>query len=129
MAEEVPPEGFGTTCCTYILVVLSVVMLMVTFPFSMVMVIKVIPVYERAIIFRLGRIKGRKASGPGVFYIIPCIDKVITVDTRLKTFDVPPQSVSSLCSLCSSRNGVNTIRWRASRVCLSLMICGCLHWK
>lgn len=95
VAEEVPPEGFGTTCCTYILVVLSVVMLMVTFPFSMVMVIKVIPVYERAIIFRLGRIKGRKASGPGVFYIIPCIDKVITVDTRLKTFDVPPQSILS----------------------------------
>lgn len=95
VAEEVPPEGCGSTCCTAFLIFLSGVLLVLTFPFSLIAVIKVIPAYERAIIFRLGRIKGNKASGPGVFYIIPCIDKVITVDTRLKTFDVPPQSVSA----------------------------------
>lgn len=91
--DEAPPEGFGTTCCTAVLKAVSIFLLICTFPFSLVAIIKVIPVYERAIIFRLGRIKGRKASGPGVFYIIPCLDKVITVDTRLKTFDVPPQSI------------------------------------
>lgn len=94
MAEELPPDGCGSAFCSGVLVFLSGILLVLTFPFSMLLVIKVIPAYERAIIFRLGRIKGRKASGPGVFYVIPCIDKVITVDTRLKTFDVPPQSVS-----------------------------------
>jgi regulator of protease activity HflC (stomatin/prohibitin superfamily) len=94
VAEELPPEGCGTTLCTGVLIFFSGLLLILTFPFSLIAVIKVIPVYERAVIFRLGRIKGRKASGPGVFYVIPCIDKVITVDTRLKTFDVPPQSVS-----------------------------------
>ena len=81
-------------CCTAVLKAISILLLFLTFPFSLVMIIKVIPAYERAIIFRLGRIKNRRASGPGVFYIIPCMDKVVTVDTRLKTFDVPPQSVS-----------------------------------
>lgn len=94
VAEEVPPEGCGTTCCSGVLIVVSIILIIMTFPFSMIFMIKVIPTYERAIIFRLGRIKGKKASGPGVFYVLPCIDKVITVDTRLKTFDVPPQSVS-----------------------------------
>ena len=74
----------------------SAVLIVLTFPFSLMAIIKVIPVYERAVIFRLGRIKGGAASGPGIFYIVPCIDKVITVDTRIKTFDVPPQSVSSV---------------------------------
>lgn len=93
VAEELPPEGVGTSCCTGCLAFLSIILIIMTFPFSLAYIIKVIPVYERAVIFRLGRIKGGKASGPGIFYIIPCMDKVVTVDTRLKTFDVPPQSV------------------------------------
>ena len=36
----------------------------------------------------------REAKGPGTFFILPCIDKYITVDLRTKSFDVPPQSVS-----------------------------------
>lgn len=93
-AEELPPDGIGNRFCKGVLIFFSGVLLFLTFPFSLIAVIKVIPVYERAIIFRLGRIKDRKASGPGIFYIIPCIDSVITVDTRIKTFDVPPQRVS-----------------------------------
>ena len=75
--------------------VISVIFLICTFPVSLLFVVKTIPVYERAVVFRLGRIKDGKASGPGLIYILPCIDKVINVDTRLKTFDVPPQSVSA----------------------------------
>ena len=94
MAEELPPSGFGTTLCTGVLIVVSVILIILFFPFSLLFMIKVIPVYERAIIFRLGRIKDGRASGPGLFCILPCIDKVTMVDTRLKTFDIPPQSVS-----------------------------------
>ena len=93
MPEELPPSGTGTVVCTAVLTFISIVLLIFTFPFSLISVIKVIPQYERAIIFRLGRIKGGQVVGPGVFFIIPCIDKMVKVDTRLKTFDVPPQTV------------------------------------
>lgn len=92
-AEELPPSGPLTTVCSGLLIFLSFVLIFLTFPFSLFSIIKVIPVYERAVIFRLGRIKGGKEAGPGIFFIIPCIDNVIKVDTRVKTFDVPPQSV------------------------------------
>ena len=94
MPEELPPSGPMTAVCSGLLKFLSILLIILFFPFSLIKVIRVIPQYERAIIFRLGRIKGGKAVGPGVFYIIPCMDSVISVDTRLKTFDVPPQSAS-----------------------------------
>ncbi len=42
---------------------------------------------------RLGRISEGQAKGPGLFFILPCIDSIITVDLRTLTFDVPPQEV------------------------------------
>ena len=52
--------------------------------------------YERAVIFRLGRLLSGGARGPGVFFIIPCIDQYEKIDMRTQTFDVPPQEVSFL---------------------------------
>jgi erythrocyte band 7 integral membrane protein len=49
--------------------------------------------YERAVIFRLGRNLSGGAKGPGLFFILPCIDNIITVDLRTITFDVPPQEI------------------------------------
>ena len=42
---------------------------------------------------RLGRIFDGGAKGPGLFFILPCIDDIITVDLRTITFDVPPQEI------------------------------------
>jgi regulator of protease activity HflC (stomatin/prohibitin superfamily) len=53
--------------------------------------IKIAKEYERAIIFRLGRFVGVK--GPGLFFLIPIIDKMEKVDLRIVTQDVPPQEV------------------------------------
>lgn len=44
-------------------------------------------------IFRLGRIRDDEAKGPGIFFLLPCIDKFQSVDVRTKSFDVPPQRV------------------------------------
>ena len=98
------------------------------------------PQYERAVIFRLGRIKDGREKGPGIylhthtrknqkvwpgfkailqvilrtspkkvfvimlsnfypglFFILPCIDKFTSVDVRIKSFDVPPQKVRQYC--------------------------------
>jgi erythrocyte band 7 integral membrane protein len=45
----------------------------------------------RAVIFRLGRNLSGGAKGPGLFFILPCIDEITTIDLRTITFDVPPQ--------------------------------------
>ena len=50
--------------------------------------------YERAVIFRLGRLLSGGARGPGVFFIIPCVDIYEKIDMRTQTFDVPPQEVN-----------------------------------
>ncbi len=55
------------------------------------MLIKIAKEYERAVIFRLGRFIGIK--GPGLFLLIPGIDKMEKVDLRIVTQDVPPQEV------------------------------------
>lgn len=51
--------------------------------------IKIVPEYERGVIFRLGRVTG--AKGPGLFFIIPGIDQMVKVDQRVVTLDVPTQ--------------------------------------
>ena len=53
--------------------------------------IKILREYERGVIFRFGRLRG--AKGPGIFLIIPFVDKMIKVDLRTVTMDVPPQDV------------------------------------
>ena len=53
--------------------------------------IKVLKEYERAVVFRLGRLV--KARGPGITYIIPLVEKMVRVGLRTVTMDVPPQDV------------------------------------
>jgi regulator of protease activity HflC (stomatin/prohibitin superfamily) len=51
--------------------------------------IRIVQEYERGVIFRLGRVMG--AKGPGLFFIIPIIDRMFKVDLRTVTLDVPSQ--------------------------------------
>ena len=53
--------------------------------------------YERSVIFRLGRLLSGGARGPGVFFIIPCVDTYEKIDMRTATYDVPPQEVREQC--------------------------------
>jgi regulator of protease activity HflC (stomatin/prohibitin superfamily) len=53
--------------------------------------IRILREYERGVIFRLGRLIG--AKGPGIILLIPIVDRMIRVDLRTITFDVPPQDV------------------------------------
>jgi regulator of protease activity HflC (stomatin/prohibitin superfamily) len=53
--------------------------------------IRVVQEYERGVIFRLGRIVG--AKGPGLFFIVPFIDRMTKVNLQIVTLDVPPQDV------------------------------------
>ena len=51
--------------------------------------VKVVQEYERGVIFRLGRLQGPK--GPGIFFIIPLVDRMVKVDLRVITLDIPTQ--------------------------------------
>jgi hypothetical protein len=47
--------------------------------------------YERGVIFRLGKLQG--AKGPGIIFLIPIVDKMVRMDLRVVTIDVPKQEI------------------------------------
>ena len=53
--------------------------------------VRVVQEYERGVIFRLGRLVGPR--GPGLFFIIPFVDRMMKVDLRVVTMEIPPQEV------------------------------------
>ena len=91
-------ESCGGSCVSTLIFIISMILIICTFPFSLCVCIKMVQVrnqyldianifylylydimfqeYERAVIFRLGRIKKGAAVGPGLFFIIPCMDQV-----------------------------------------------------
>ena len=66
--------------------------------------------YERVVIFRLGRLLAGGARGPGIFFIVPCVDSYQKVDMRTLTFDVPPQEVS-LLYFTATKTGVRKYQY------------------
>ena len=66
--------------------------------------IRIVREYERGVIFRLGRLVG--AKGPGIFFIIPIVDKMVRVSLRTIVFDIPPQDVITKDNVTVSVNAV-----------------------
>jgi len=66
--------------------------------------IRIVREYERGVIFRLGRLVG--AKGPGIFLLIPIVDKMVKVTLRMVTLDVPPQEVITKDNVTTSVNAV-----------------------
>ncbi len=66
--------------------------------------IKIVQEYERGVIFRLGRLVG--ARGPGLFFIIPILEKMIRVDLRTVTLDVPSQEIITKDNVTTRVNAV-----------------------
>ncbi len=70
--------------------------------------IKIVQEYERGVIFRLGRFVGVK--GPGLFFIIPIIDRMVKVDLRVVTLDVPSQEAITRDNVTVKVNAVAYFR-------------------
>lgn len=68
------------------------------------MSVKVLNEYERGVVFRLGRIIG--AKGPGLIILVPLIDRMMRVDMRTVTMDVPPQDIISKDNVTVKVNAV-----------------------
>ena len=82
--SQLPPLGESIG-----VLVIVVIMLIV-----LVSAIRIVREYERAVIFRLGRLIG--AKGPGLIFLIPILDKAVKVDLRVVTLDVPKQNIITL---------------------------------
>jgi len=83
----------GPGICSYLMTLCSVMMILATLPLSLIFTVKVVQEYERAVIFRLGRLLTGGARGPGVFFIIPCVDIYEKIDMRTATYEIPPQEI------------------------------------
>ena len=86
--------------------------------------IRVLREYERGVIFRLGRLIGQK--GPGLIFLIPIIDKMVRVDLRTVTLNIPPQEVITRDNVPASVNAVCYFqrgRTRTTRSCRSRTTC------
>ncbi|KAJ1364819.1 Stomatin-4 [Parelaphostrongylus tenuis] len=107
------------TVCGWILTILSYILVAVTLPLSACLCIKVVQEYERAVIFRLGRLLPGGAKGPGIFFILPCIDSYKKIDLRVVSFDVPPQEILSKDSVTVAVDAV--VYFRISNATISLL--------
>uniref|UniRef100_A0A7E4V5I7 PHB domain-containing protein n=1 Tax=Panagrellus redivivus TaxID=6233 RepID=A0A7E4V5I7_PANRE len=96
--------GYG--CTSYLLIGISYLLTIIFFPITLCMGIKIVQEYERAVIFRLGRLLPGGAKGPGLFFIVPCIDTYRKVDLRVVSFQVPPQEVLTKDSVTVSVDAV-----------------------
>merc|ERR1712126_31522 len=73
-------------CVGTFLWIISMFLIIITFPLSLFVTMKQVKQYERAVILRLGKLKKGGPFGPGLFFVVPCLDDIIT-------FDVPPQEI------------------------------------
>ncbi|KAI6180939.1 Stomatin-2-like protein [Aphelenchoides besseyi] len=79
--------------CSQLLIVLAHCFVIITFPFLFFFYFKVIRQFERAVCFRLGRLRSGGAQGPGLTFVIPFLDKCKCVDLRLISSQLLPQEI------------------------------------
>jgi regulator of protease activity HflC (stomatin/prohibitin superfamily) len=77
--------GIGVAAIVVVIVALFVVSVVLS-------AIKVVKEYERGVIFRLGRVQGGP-KGPGLFVLLPVVDRMVKIDLRTVTMEVPPQEI------------------------------------
>uniref|UniRef100_A0A3Q2QMQ2 Stomatin (EPB72)-like 3a n=1 Tax=Fundulus heteroclitus TaxID=8078 RepID=A0A3Q2QMQ2_FUNHE len=104
--KTVSTSGRTLGCFGWLLVIISLLFIAVTFPVTLFMCVKIVKEYERAVIFRLGRLSDRKPKGPGLFFVLPCTDNFVKVDLRTVSFDIPPQEILTKDSVTVSVDGV-----------------------
>jgi len=55
--------------------------------------LRILREYERGVVFRLGRLRGPQAAGPGIIFLVPVVDKMVKMDLRVVTIDVSKQEI------------------------------------
>uniref|UniRef100_A0A3Q3J583 Band 7 domain-containing protein n=1 Tax=Monopterus albus TaxID=43700 RepID=A0A3Q3J583_MONAL len=86
-------QGWLSLICNLIVIFLVYICTFVTFPITGWFVLKVMPNYQRIVVFRLGRVCPPK--GPGIVLVLPLIDQWQKVDLRTRAFNIPPCQVNT----------------------------------
>jgi regulator of protease activity HflC (stomatin/prohibitin superfamily) len=89
--------------------IIGVVVVVILIVVVLVASVKVIREYERAIVFRLGRLLP-EPKGPGLFFLIPIVDRMVKVDLRTITLMIPPQEVITKDNVPARVNAVSYFR-------------------
>ncbi|XP_038649436.1 podocin [Scyliorhinus canicula] len=108
--------------CECILTFLTLLLVLVTFPVSVWFCVKIVQEYERAVIFRLGRLLPGRARGPGLFFFMPCLDTYHKVDLRIKTLEIPFHEIISKDMVTAQVNAI--CYYRVENASLSLTSVG-----
>ena len=87
MPEATPAGGGAGAVADIIAILFAAIIALIILAYS----IRVVREYERVVVFRLGRLIG--AKGPGIVIVLPIIDRVVTIDLRIHTVDVPRQRI------------------------------------
>ncbi|UMM42451.1 hypothetical protein L5515_018279 [Caenorhabditis briggsae] len=103
--QVAPQEPRERGCVELLCIGISWFLLIITFPFSLCVSIKIVQEYQRAVVFRLGRLIP-DVKGPGIFFIIPCIDQFLNIDLRVVSYNVPSQEILSRDSVTVSVDAV-----------------------
>jgi len=93
IVKEEDENSCGHNCLKSFLKVISILLVICTFPLSLFYCVKIVREYERAVLFRLGMLKKKETVGPGMFFILPCLDDFVILDLRTVSFDVPKQEI------------------------------------
>lgn len=97
-----PSEGGLSSVVRWLLTAISFLLLLI--PITWFFAVKIVAEYERGVIFRLGRLQG--AKGPGLFLVWPIIDRIVVVDLRTVTMDVPSQECITMDNVTVRVNAV-----------------------
>src|SRR3954453_23597285 len=89
--------GFG-----FLIVAVAVLLFVI---FLVASAVRIVNEYERGVIFRLGRVQGT-AKGPGLFFLIPIVDRMVKIELRTVTMDVPPQDLITRDNVPAKVNAV-----------------------
>ena len=90
MLEKTEPLLLQLSFDEYVGIAIGVIVMIII----IVSAIRIVREYERAVVFRLGRLIG--AKGPGLILLVPIVDRTVKVDLRVVTLDVPKQKIITL---------------------------------
>jgi regulator of protease activity HflC (stomatin/prohibitin superfamily) len=93
MVTELPLVALQASGIGVVPIIVIVAIIVFVGLFLLTSTVKILKEYERGVVFRLGRVYSGGAKGPGLFFLVPFVNRMVKVDLRTVTMDVPPQDV------------------------------------
>ncbi|CAH0728890.1 unnamed protein product, partial [Brenthis ino] len=99
-------ERESDKCIEKVVILISIILVVLTLPLSLLCVFMAVRQFERVVILRNGKVYKNRAFGPGLVSYLPCVDTVKFIDLRTIVYAVPPQEALTKDSLTVSVDAV-----------------------